>query len=132
MNTLFRNETFALHEISKNNYHFEMQPNKGVNQDHINLLSNSIRLICNNDSGKQSSIILDCSRLNTLQLVSQFYNLCFTGALDITNVGLKWFIIVTTSDMLVSLTAKIIVLKSANSYTKVVSTLQEAFSFIEQ
>lgn len=112
---------------SINLYYFEMQPLNETHQHHLDLLGDSLALICNSKIGGMSSIILDCSALTSGELIKRFLKLSLSRALAINNPdGLDKFMIITSSGIVKVMSNSIIALKRAAHYTKVCSSKDEA------
>lgn len=112
-----------------NLYYFELKPLTEAHQHHLDLLGDSLAMICNNKSGKKSSIVLDCSALTNSGLIQRFLKLSFKKALAIDNpMGLDKFMIITASVLVKVISNSIIKIKNAAHYTKVCASREEALS----
>lgn len=134
MTTLISNDIFELTKIDHPSnraiklYNFKMLPLSDARQETLDLLSESIAMICNNASGAKSSIILDCADLNNIDLIASFWRLSFKKALAINNTGLDKFLLISRSVIVKSLSNNIIHIKHAGHYTKVCISREEALS----
>lgn len=107
-------------------YHFRMHTLTEARQEYIDLLSESLAVICNNTVEMKSSVILDCSALKNLDLIRRLWRLSFKRALSINNTGLDKFLLVSTSRLANSFSTGIIRLKKAGDYAKICNSLEEA------
>lgn len=129
--TLISNEAFLMQlaqhpNKAQNVYTFQMLP-VDAQQEHLDLLQNSLSMICTNALCK-STIILDCSLLKQKSLVKQS---CLKKIIGIDNpTGLDKFIIVTTCTLISVLSKGIIKLKRADSYTKICASIEEAWQIL--
>jgi hypothetical protein len=136
VNFLMSNDVFRLAQcahptsLQTKLYYFQMQPLTEAHQEQLDLLSESLAMICQNSSGTKSSIILDCSALTSFCLLQRFWSLSFQKALGIDNVGLDKFVVLSTSQLVNSLSNGIIHIKRATDYTKICCTLQEALQYL--
>jgi hypothetical protein len=129
---MIKNEVFILglydhpRDKSINLYYFEMQPLTEAHQYDMDLLGDSLAMICNSETGL-SSIVLDCSALKSGELLKRFLKLSLGRALGITNpAGLDKFMIITSSRLVKVMSNSIIKLKKAAHYTKICSSKEEA------
>ena len=135
MNTLITNSAFAMrvekHPVKLSNlYVFELLPGD-AQQVNLDLLHSSLAMICSNESGIKSSVILDCSLLKNNGLIQRFIKLCFKKLVGIDNrKGLDKLVIVTSSGLVSVMSKSIIKLKKAEQYSKVCSTMAEALEEI--
>ena len=132
---MMTNEVFSMglceHPKQKatNLYCFEMKPLTDAHQRHLDLLGDSLAVICNNTSGKRSSIILDCSALTNRGLINRILKLSFKNAFEIDKpVDLDKFMIITESTLVKIMSNSIIKMKNASNYTKVCTSREEALS----
>ena len=130
--TLITNDAFELTQCPHPTnpdiklYVFQMQALPNAQQGHLDALSESLDMICNNASGGKSSIILDCSALTSIGMIKRFWKLSFGKALDVDNAGLDKFYLISESKLLKTLSSRIIRIKNASGYTKIFSTRQDA------
>jgi hypothetical protein len=136
MSVLIANDAFLLTQTAHPKqpavhlYIYQLLPNENAQQYHMDLLANSLDLICNNTSGS-SAVIIDCSFVTKKGLVKQFLKLCFKDVIDIEiadRAGLVKMLIVTTSGLVKTMSNGIIKLKRADKYTKVCSSMAEAMA----
>lgn len=113
-------------EKDKSVYHFRMNPQAKASQDELNLLTQSLSLICNSTTEKHS-VILDCSSLAAGDVVRKFLELdIFDASKGIGNAGLDKFVIVTQVKAVQKVSKLVIALKKASHYTKVCKSLEAA------
>ena len=130
MSTLISNESFCMRTIthplkSTQVYLCELLPVDPV-IEHLQLLQNSLEMICNNKI-KKSSVIIDCSLLLKKKLIKRFLQGSLTNLMSIENpIGLDKFIIVTSSPIVKVFSSGIIKLKKADHYTKICASMQDA------
>lgn len=104
-------------------YYFTVWPLVGADPRHVDLLGDSLAMICNVATGEKSSIILDCSVLTS----GDFRKMSLVRALAIdAHTGLDRLLIVTSSEFIKMMTNGIIALKKASSYAKVCLSSEEA------
>jgi hypothetical protein len=133
---LAENETFILtlcqhpSHPTTNLYHFYLYPVKTTNQTQLDTLSESIAMICDNKSGVKSSIILNCLEFKSVSLIKKLWKLSFQRAMAIENSGLDKFVVLSKSKIFKSFTKPIIKMKKASSYTKILSSIQDALNFV--
>ena len=106
-------------------YHFLMKQYTIVNQTDVDLLTQSLKCICN-DTISKNNIIFDCSQLKSASAMKTFCSLNLKDALSLKNEGLSKFIIVSSSQFLKLFATPIIHLKKASHYTFITETLASA------
>ena len=135
MNNMISNEAFNVmvgtHPVGTHPvktmklYIFQLMP-VDAQQEHLDLLQNSLEMICKNEAG-QSSVILDCSLLLQKKMIKRFLQRSLSKLAAIENpTGLYKLIIVTSSSIVKVVSTGIIKLKKADHYTKICTTMTDA------
>ncbi len=105
-------------------YYFQMQPLQNAQQQYLDLLCESIRMIVKNGS---CFIILDCSSVKKLELVKSFFKLSLEEFKTLDRADLVKFVMITSCGV-VRNTAKVLIrIMNASSYASVVASKQEAY-----
>ena len=110
-------------------YHFKLHNVPMAKQAYLDLLCNSLREIM---SGKPCIIILDCSAMENVALVTAFFKLGLGEFCGLQKGELKKFIMITSKwALLLRATANAIIqFKKAGDYASIVSSQQEAYGLL--
>ena len=112
-------------------YYFQMQPLQplqNAQQQYLDLLCESIRMIVKNGS---CFIILDCSSVKKLELVKSFFKLSLEEFKTLDRADLVKFVMITSCGILRN-TAKVLIrITNASSYASVVASKQEAYDALQ-